>query len=240
MNPLVSEDYRKLNVALHATSASYGTSGARWASLVKCVAISVKCNAILDYGCGKQTLKASLPEFNVVGYDPAIPELASKPHSHDFVVCTDVLEHIEPELLNNVLNNLVQVVGVVGLFVVSTRPAQKVLADGRNAHLIQKPPAFWLKRLGAKFNVLCFQFSERHAELFFLVTPKARTRPRKYLLSLMKTRLLRAHFPEIMSLLMEIWKMSWKGSNKITRKEPRQSANGNSLINGETPVTPNT
>jgi hypothetical protein len=219
MNALVSENYRKLNASLHASATSYGTSGARWAPVVKHIALSAKCDSILDYGCGKQTLKKALPELKIAGYDPAIPELANMPRRHDFVVCTDVLEHVEPELLGNVLDNLGEVMGSVGLLVISTRPAKKILDDGRNAHLIQEHPTFWLKQFRTRFNVLCFQFSERHSELFVLVTPRARTRPIRYLSSMQRRRLIKASFPEIMTHLVKIWKWSWNGIKGPTNKK---------------------
>jgi hypothetical protein len=36
-------------------------------------------------------------------------------------------------------------------------PAAKILADGRNAHLIQRPSSWWLQRLSTRFDVLQLQ-----------------------------------------------------------------------------------
>ena len=36
-------------------------------------------------------------------------------------------------------------------------PAAKVLSDGRNAHLIQKPSSWWLKKLTDYFEILHLQ-----------------------------------------------------------------------------------
>jgi hypothetical protein len=36
-------------------------------------------------------------------------------------------------------------------------PAVKVLADGRNAHLIQKPSSWWLEKLIQHFEILHLQ-----------------------------------------------------------------------------------
>ena len=48
----------------------------------------------------------------------------------------ELMEHIEPECLEEVLDNL-QWLSLKAVFlVIATRPAKKMLADGRNAHLI--------------------------------------------------------------------------------------------------------
>ena len=53
-------------------------------------------------------------------YDPAIPEWAAPPVPCRFVACIDVLEHIEPHLLENVLDDLKRVTEGVGVFTVHT------------------------------------------------------------------------------------------------------------------------
>ena len=60
--------------------------------------------SVLDYGCGNQSLKPYLKDFEYVPYDPPIDPNDPKPC--DFVVCVDVLEHIEPEYLNRVLTHI--------------------------------------------------------------------------------------------------------------------------------------
>ena len=44
-----------------------------------------------------------------------------------------------------------------GIYTVHTGPAVKVLPDGRNAHLIQQPPSWWLPRFMARFDLVQFQ-----------------------------------------------------------------------------------
>ena len=73
-----------------------------------------------------------------------------------FVACIDVLEHIEPHLLDNVLDDLKRVTAGVGVFTVNTGPAKKVLPDGRNAHLIQQPARWWLPKILERFELVTF------------------------------------------------------------------------------------
>jgi cytochrome oxidase Cu insertion factor (SCO1/SenC/PrrC family) len=63
------------------------------------------------------------------------------------VVCTDVLEHIELDRLRAVMNHIQGLARKVILLSVALDPANKTLSDGRNAHLIQKPPAWWEARI---------------------------------------------------------------------------------------------
>lgn len=156
---LISESYREQNRLLHEGNEGYGTSGAKWADLVRQISSSGRM-AILDYGCGKQTLKAALgPAYRVAGYDPCLPGLDQPPEPHPVVVCSDVLEHIEPECLDAVLADLARVTQELLLVVVHTGPARKTLPDGRNAHLIQEGAAFWLNRLLPLFEPLRMEWS---------------------------------------------------------------------------------
>ncbi len=63
-------------------------------------------------------------------YDPAVAGKDLPPEPADLVVCTDVLEHIEPDCLDDVLSDLARLTKKVLLVNISTRPAVKVLADG--------------------------------------------------------------------------------------------------------------
>ena len=110
---------------------------------------------VLDYGCGRRTLEKQLG-FAIRNYDPCIPGLDEPAPPADVVVCTDVLEHIEPELLDNVLDDLQRVTIGVGVFTVHTGAAGKVLLDGRNAHLIQQPPSWWLPKFMERFELNTF------------------------------------------------------------------------------------
>jgi len=116
---------------------------------------------LLDYGAGKGRLGITLKQhiqrpLTIHHYDPAIPEWASPPEPCGFVACIDVLEHIEPDLIDNVLDDLARVTAGVGVFTVHTGPAAKFLSDGRNAHLIQRPSSWWLPKLMDRFELVTF------------------------------------------------------------------------------------
>jgi hypothetical protein len=145
---LITEEYRKQNAELHRTTDAFGTSSYRWAEMVEKIARQMQCRTLLDYGAGKQTLGIALGgKLNYTAYDPAIPDISEPPDPADLVICTDVLEHIEPECLEDVLADLRRLTLKACFLVVGTRPAIKLLPDGRNAHLIVENGHWWIPRL---------------------------------------------------------------------------------------------
>jgi hypothetical protein len=151
---LISQAYRDLNRQLHAEREDYGRRGAHWAPYVERLVNEEAHCSVLDYGCGKGTLMAALPHMVSAEYDPAIPGKDARPAPADLVVCTDVIEHVEPANLDHVLRDLRRLTKRKLLFSISTVPAKKTLADGRNAHLIVQPPKWWHQRLAQHFHVL--------------------------------------------------------------------------------------
>lgn len=165
----ISATYKDLNRQLHETNLAYGIGGQRHAELVMKIARNLGTTSILDYGCGKGYLAKHIP-FPIWEYDPAIPGKDESPRPADLVVCTDVLEHIEPDHIIPVLADLQRVTKKVGYFTINTGPAGKFLADGRNAHLIQNDKQWWKNRLKVFFTVA--QMLEKGPELHVIVAKK--------------------------------------------------------------------
>jgi hypothetical protein len=148
----ISEEYRALNRKLHE-SIDFGSSGHKYAKDVMALVEEIGSRDVLDYGAGKGTLAAKLP-FPIAEYDPSVPGLEESAEPADVVVCTDVLEHIEPECLDDVLSDLRRVTRNTAYFVIATRPALKELPDGRNAHLIQESLEWWSAKLAERFELV--------------------------------------------------------------------------------------
>ena len=170
---LISAEYREQNRLLHEQNLAYGVGGAKHAPMVLKLIDSVnpRPRSVLDYGCGKGQLAKNLP-FGICEYDPAIPGKDEPPRPADMVVCTDVLEHIEPEKLDYVLSDLKRCTLALGYFVIHMGPAQKTLPDGRNTHLIQRNKKWWEKKLAKYFQV--GDVVEKGKELRCLVGPRLR------------------------------------------------------------------
>ena len=183
----VSPEYAKLNNQLHQTDERYGTSGHRHAPRVFMAAAQIarngKCD-VLDYGCGKQTLfKAIESAFGQVvgvryiGYDPCIPGLNKEPEPAEVVVCTDVMEHVETPCVGAVIDHLHSLTKEILIVDISLRPAKKVLADGRNAHLTLKDADWWASYFQKHFVII-----ENHVqaeEMLMVLQPIEKYRARK-------------------------------------------------------------
>ena len=114
---------------------------------------------MLDYGAGKGRLAQSIQPDHAIyvsQYDPCVEEISERPKPSEFVACVDVLEHIEPDCLDEVLDDLKMLTRRIGFFSVTEVPAKKTLSDGRNAHLIQESPEWWLPKIMQRFSLSKF------------------------------------------------------------------------------------
>jgi len=171
---LISESYRRMQKALHE-NPDYGTASVEFAPIVADYIQSHAIRELLDYGAGKGRLGQELRKrihapLAIHHYEPSSAQWSGAPAPSELVACIDVLEHIEPELLDNVLDDLKRVTRRYGIFTIATGAARKVLPDGRNAHLIQQPPAWWLPKLMDRFELVRFNRFPRG----FLVVVEAR------------------------------------------------------------------
>ena len=153
---LITETYRGLNEDKHDESKSYGTTGVQFAPIIMQLCQQLNTEDVLDYGCGKSKLSANLP-FRINQYDPCVEKYKSMPQPADIVVCTEVMEHIEPECLDDVVKHIASLAKKMIFMTVATTPAVKTLADGRNCHLIVEQPDWWFKKLWQYFRITNFE-----------------------------------------------------------------------------------
>lgn len=171
---LISDIYRDQQAELHQTRSDYGSASGHLAPTVSELINNNGFTQILDYGAGKGRLVNALQvnhQANIRCYDPAVPQFARPPEPAEFVVCLDVLEHIEPEYIDAVLDHLKALMLKLGFFTIHSGPAGKNLPDGRNAHLIQKPTEWWLPKIVARFELDHLLRTDNR--FVVLVTPKA-------------------------------------------------------------------
>ena len=162
---LISEDYREQNRLLHENNAGYGIKGEKRAEEVSRLIEyrkglgGVEPVTVLDYGCGKQTLhkaihrdmNGTLTNVTWQDYDPCVEGLDSEPMPADIVICTDVLEHIEPECIDEVLADIKRLTQHSFLATICTEAALKTLPDGRNTHVLIQPEEWWRPKLSSLF-----------------------------------------------------------------------------------------
>lgn len=168
---LISEEYKNLNIALHRDNLSYGVGGKDHAPVVLKLYESMHAKSLLDYGCGKGYLAKNLP-FPIWEYDPCIEGKDESPRAADLVVCLDVLEHIEPDKLDFVLNDISRCTKNTGYFVINTQEAKKTLPDGRNTHLIQQDKEWWREKLSKHFELSDKSIIEKGCDLHVVVGAK--------------------------------------------------------------------
>ena len=157
---LISPEYKAQQETLHSRG-NYGVTAKKYGGLISRIIDNAGIKHLLDYGCGSnlsltETLKPS-GDLKYQAYDPGVEAYADNPVPADMVCCVDVLEHIEPECLDNVLDHLEELTESVVFVSIHTGPAGKTLEDGRNAHLIQQPMEWWLPKLWDRFNIQTFQ-----------------------------------------------------------------------------------
>jgi len=175
---LISEDYRKQQAELHETG-TYGIAGETFAPMIAEIMQRLSISEILDYGCGSRlglfhALKSKVGhKFRYQAYDPAVLEYAKEPIPSQLVACCDVLEHVEPEMIDGVLDHLQRLTEQVGFFSICTQDAMRTLPDGRNAHILQKPAQWWLEKIMARFELQTFQVVH-DSEFFVIVYPRIR------------------------------------------------------------------
>lgn len=162
---LISPAYRAEQEALHATG-KYGTASIEYAPLVTEIVNTLGITHLLDYGCGSllNLYKHIKPRQKITyqAYDAGVAEYSEAPVPAQMVACIDVLEHIEPEFLESVLDDLLRVTETVLFCSIHTGPAVKTLSDGRNAHLIQQPMSWWLPKLWERFVLHTVQVTGAH------------------------------------------------------------------------------
>jgi 2-polyprenyl-3-methyl-5-hydroxy-6-metoxy-1,4-benzoquinol methylase len=160
---IISAGYLAEQKRLHAQPRGYGGRGAKWANLVFQLAREMApIDAVLDFGCGQNSLAEELNRRGVRtrSFDPAIPQWAHWPKESDLVTCTDVLEHVEPDRLPVVLKALHALTKRKLFTVISLVTTEKTLSDGRQAHLIVRPPEWWTAVFGAHDFQLASMFEE--------------------------------------------------------------------------------
>lgn len=146
---ITTPDYTKQLQTLHKIDTKWGD---RTKIPKKIIELIRDCNvkSILNFGCGKgylnNSIKSQFPMIDIYGWDPAYHSYEQLPNAIDLIISTDVLEHIEPNLLNDTLCDLKNR-STLMYHLIACYEAVSVLPDGRNAHLIIESPKWWRNKM---------------------------------------------------------------------------------------------
>ena len=154
---MISDQYRKILQQVHSAGV-WGVAASTMIDSIEKFVRRAGVNHVLDYGAGssgilQRELPLRVPGLTIDSYEPGIPELAAIPEPAPLVLCIDVLEHVEPEYVDAVLDDLQRVTIKYGFFTIATQPAQRILPDGRNAHLTVRPIKWWVEKIQARWPV---------------------------------------------------------------------------------------
>jgi len=149
-----SDSYKETLKELHKSKA-FGNKSSIPQEVIDCIE-KYQVKSFLDFGCGKgyflQALKEKYPDIEMFGFDPANDNFQTLPDTVDMIYSSDVLEHIEPEKLEETILDL-------------KLRCSKVMNDGRNAHLIVHLPDWWrrLLTLTLHLNIVQEKITQRQA-----------------------------------------------------------------------------
>lgn len=146
---VITDPYRKICEDMHGVQP-WGTKGYKYIGEFLQFVYELRCRTLLDYGCGQATIAAHLSGISdlvISNYDPAIPKYSDMPLPADMVICTDVLEHVERDLVPDVLAHIHELTLKGAYFSIGLTKAKLNLPDGRNAHITLEPAEWWMDQI---------------------------------------------------------------------------------------------
>jgi hypothetical protein len=154
---LISPEYQAQCEQYHKENPAWGSGPAQHFHRILNFLEEFKSREVIDYGCGKGMLSSVDTKRKYRNYDPCVPQFKERPLPTGLLVCVDVLEHIEPESIDAVLEDIGFLTMGRCLLVISTVPAHDILPDGRNAHISLYPYEWWFNKLAETFRVKTVQ-----------------------------------------------------------------------------------
>lgn len=153
----------ELYKTLHQQDNSYGSTGYNYCHLVNFYLehYKDKIKNVLDFGCGKGTLKKCL-SFDIDEYDPAISDKQHIPkNEYDAIITTDVLEHLYEDEIPLICKEFMALKPKYMLHFISTVPAKTILPDNTNAHKTIQNGEWWKEIIHkyTGFNIHMSQYS---------------------------------------------------------------------------------
>ena len=155
-NNTISGSYKEALQTKHSTDPNWGASRRQWGApdYVEQIKKRGYVNTILDWGAGKgqmrKLLKKEAPHIVYTPYDPGMPEYDVLPDGpFDMVISTDVMEHIEPDLIEETLRQMWNRTKYVLIQNIACSKAGSNFLygpyEGQNVHLIIEDTDWWVE-----------------------------------------------------------------------------------------------
>ena len=160
MNINYIEQYKEL----YKIKPNYGKTSIKFLDTINTIIRQYGIESILDYGCGRSILLDELSKKNKISvskYDPAIEEYSLLPSANcDFIICTDVLQHIPIHDLDNTMKEI-RNYNCDCFFHVRSSEYKTKLPNGQNANCTVKNKEWWQAFLEKYYkNVIIFSFDD--------------------------------------------------------------------------------
>lgn len=143
---LISAKHRELYRDYYAQRITPSRASS-WLSRIDALAAQLQASAVIDYGCGAARGVSIFSRFDVIDYDPGVPECSALPAPADLVVSIHTLEHVEPDCVDAVIEHMQSLARLALLVVVSCEASTKLLPDGSAWHSFVRPASWWRARL---------------------------------------------------------------------------------------------
>lgn len=159
---MISQAYQDKITKYHKTRLWGGAVEGK-AFDIECTAKNNNCKSILDFGCGFGLLKQKIGhKFDVTEYDAGIEGKNKLPvGKFDMVVCCDVMEHVEPEFVDQTIDWIYYYSTKIIYVSICCAPSLETFDDGSNLHLTVKPPSFWLEHFERRGARLAYNGTDR-------------------------------------------------------------------------------
>jgi len=169
MQELVSKKYKEKITALHKQRKWGGNVSRKIPDRIKKYMTLSRTKSILDYGAGYGAFKqAMLGKYDIHEYEPGIIGKDEDPPICDVTVCFDVLEHVEPGKIDNVLKHMYDKTRYWALVNICTIPAGQHFPDGQNLHLLVRESNWWLEKLKYDWEMFNIKDSGKHLEVLLI------------------------------------------------------------------------
>ena len=158
---IISDDYIDQLTQFHGSrTKDWGATGQRnFGQEVKQYLINrPKYETVLDFGAGQGTLgkfvlddikrRSRAPKIQWTNYDPGVTKYSKLPSERfDLIVSSDVLEHVEPEMIDQTCAWLRDHAAKALYLHIACDPAGLSLPDGRNVPLSCHKMDWWIEKL---------------------------------------------------------------------------------------------
>ena len=167
---VISEEYRAQIAQVHSGPLKWGGAVNGKTARILNWAEDMLAESILDYGAGYGLFKQQAIEMgstlDIREYEPAIKEKAAMPEPADLVISVDVLEHVEPEYIDDVIDHIHSLSKKAAYLYPCLVPSFNTLPDGRNLHLIVEDADWWIEKVSRRFYVKVGIRSKAHVEMW--------------------------------------------------------------------------